>query len=421
MRLRYNKNRGIVVSSTMMADIAFVLFFANPALRTFLSGVYDNFIFVAVVDLIILYTPVLLLVSQNPRKYIIKDFLLLYIFLLVFIGITILVHPEYEPYFGSEMGDYSLWKYILIPYRGIYAYLFVRLVNDPDRLLKDTRISGWVMFLYFFYQLILYFRRGYWYGVGWGNNYNAQLSYSVSFGYDVLPFALTFTYSALKNKKLIDIVSAIICMVLILAGGSRGPIICIGIFAGLYITKVFQQSRKKFFYLLLVVVLTVTLLMTYEYILVGIGLIIERLGLSSRFITKLLSGEITEDSGRSRLWNMAIEMIKTNPLGYGALGSRHVIVPYIIAGYPHNVILEILIDYGVFIGSIIIITMLIGSIKMLFDYRNDEWSGIFLIFFCTASGLLLSLTYWRIPSFWASIAIGVNSIYGKKRAKKANR
>ena len=326
-----------------------------------------------------------------------------------------MIHPEYKPYFGRQMGVYSLWNYILVPYCGIYAYLFVRLVNDPKRIIKNTRISGWIMFLYFFYQIILYFRRGFWYGVGWGSNTDAQLSYSVSFGYDVLLYALTYMYCAFKDKNWVDISSASICLLLMLAGGSRGPILFVGLFVALYIIKVLQHSRKKVLCFFLIIALAVILFFSYRYILGTIDLLVKKFGFNSRFITKLLAGEITDDSGRSRLWNIAIDMIRDNPFGYGALGSRHVIVPYIIAGYPHSIILEILIDYGVIFGTIILLTLLIGSIKMLFHPQNNAWSGAFMVYFSTACCLFLSLTYWRIPSFWSALAIGVSCVYENKR------
>lgn len=413
MKLRKNSVSSFPVR--YLADIAFILFFSNSSLRTFLLWLFDNDAIVTCLDIIILYTPVLLLVSLNPRKYLKADFLCLYLFLLFFLGITILIYPEYERYYGSEMGVYSLWNYILVPYRGIYAYLFIRLVNDPDRILKDTRISGWIMFLYFFYQIILYFRRGFWYGVGWGNNSNAHMSYSVSFGYDVLLYALTYMYCAFKNKKWIDIASAVVCLLFILAGGSRGPIVFVGLFVALYIIKELQHSRRKFLYLFLIIALTAILFVSYRYILGGIALLIERFGFNSRFITKLLAGEITDDSGRRRLWQIAADMIKNKPFGYGALGCRHVLVPYIIVGYPHSIILEILVDYGVVFGSVILLTLLIGSIKMLFYPQNRAWSGVFLVYFSTACCLFLSLTYWRIPSFWSTLAIGVSCAYENKR------
>lgn len=406
------------LSERNIADIAFILFFANPSLRTFIAWVFDDNTIVTCLDVFILYTPVFLLVCMNPRKYLKLDFLGLYLFLLTFLGLTILVHPEYEPYFGSKMGTYSLWNYILVPYRGIYSYLFIRLVNDPDRILKNMRISGWLMFLYFFYQILLYFRRGYWVGVGWGNNTDAHLSYSVSFGYEVLLFALTYMYCAFQNKKWIDILSTAACLMMMLAAGSRGPILFVGLFVALYIIMEFQQSRKKTLYFILVITLTIILFLTYRYILAGIALLIEKFGLNSRFITKLLAGEISDDSGRSRLWRLATEMIRKNPLGYGALGCRHVIVPYIIAGYPHSIILEILVEYGVIPGSVILVTLLIGSIRMLFHSRNKAWSGIFLVFFSTACGLFLSLTYWRIPAFWSALAIGVCCAYENRRKKR---
>lgn len=50
----------------------------------------------------------------------------------------------------------------------------------------------------------------------------------------------------------------------------------------------------------------------------------------------LLVNNITDDSGRLVIWNVAVDMIKENPFGYGAMGTRHVISEIIIQGHPHN-------------------------------------------------------------------------------------
>lgn len=84
-------------------------------------------------------------------------------------------------------------------------------------------------------------------------------------------------------------------------------------------------------------------------ILVFISNQINMIGFSSRFIDKILLGTISSDSGRSIIWGRTIEMIKQNPLGYGGMGTRHIITDIIFAGYPHSVILEILVDFGVFL------------------------------------------------------------------------
>ena len=84
------------------------------------------------------YVVLAVLVVKNPRKYFKIDFVALYILILFFFGITFLFHPEYEYFYTRE--TYGIWDHVLKPYRGIYAYLFIRLIGEPEQILKCMRI-----------------------------------------------------------------------------------------------------------------------------------------------------------------------------------------------------------------------------------------------------------------------------------------
>lgn len=391
-----------------LIDISFILFFSSGFVRLISNSVLNRInleIISTPVIVLVIYTPLILACICNSPKYVKKDFLILYIFLLLFFLLTYIIHPEYAPYYGRK--GYGIWDYVFLPYKGLYAYLFVRLIDNPKRFIRNFKIAGWLSYIYFFYQISLYFRRGYWYGVQ-GNNGQAELSYSVSFGYEILPFALFFFYNALKYKKNEDIISTVIATLLILGGGSRGPILFYGVFVILYICTEMKHSQYKGRIIFSVGMIAFILFNFWHKILVEIASILNKVGLSSRFIVTMLSGTVTDDSGRDRIWNAAIEMIRENPLGYGAMGAQHKIAHIIYAGYPHSIILEVLIEYGVFIGSAILIFFTYKVIQMLFSNDRKEWFGIFLPFFCTSCCLFISLTYWGFPAFWGCMAITVN-------------
>lgn len=414
MRLRIENMRK--VNSEKIAEFAVVMYFAYPFFRTLCGWIFrGNSLLATTVALLAVYLPVFLLYVAKPRKYLKPDVILLYLWLGFFLYCSATIHPEYQYYYDRP--DYGVWDHILIPYRGIYAYLFVRMLDDPDKILNCIRRAGVLMLFQFGYQIMLYYRRGYWYGVT--GLVEAEMSYSVSFGYEVLPFALVFLYMALKEKKALDITASLLCIFMILAGGSRGPVLFIGLFFVLYVSIQLKHSRKKALILLAIILGTIVLYFTYDAILLGLSALISKMGLSSRFITKLLSGEISNDSGRSRIWAAAASMIK-KPFGYGALGSRPVICDIIMVGYPHSIIYEILIDYGVIVGTVILLVLLQKSLSILFFKNSGEWTGVFMIFFCSASSLFISLTYWSVPTFWACLGIGVNCLIDTKKKRRKN-
>lgn len=378
--------------------IPFIRFVANAVLSRVGLGSLS-----LLLALTILYAPLLFLTIRS-RKFRSKDFSLLFTFIVLFFFFSFLLHPEYEYWYTRAY--YGVWDYVLRPDNGLYIYLFIRLVNDPERILKCVRYSAWPMYLYFGYRLIGALRQGYWVGEN-SVGESVHMAYNLSFGYDILLFVLAFFYAALEDKKVIDWVGTIIGFVLILTGGSRGPILDVAIFGILYIFLKLKRSKRKGVIIGLLSAVTVLFYYTYETILMGIVYIMNSFNLPSRFFTMLLNGNISDDSGRDVIWAAAIEMIRKNPLGYGAMGARHVIANIHIVGHPHQFFLEFLIDFGVIAGSIIIIYFAYKSIQILSLKGFEAWQGVFIVFFGRACQLLVSLTYWHSIGLWGVVAVGV--------------
>lgn len=202
---------------------------------------------------------------------------------------------------------------------------------------------------------------------------------------------------------------------MIVGAGSRGPVLDIMIFIALYVVVELDNTKHKGIALLALSVLAIAIMVFYIPILTYLASVLDSLGLHSRFIRLFLEGNISDDNGRMIIWQRAVEMIRDNPFGYGAMGSRHVISNIIYVGHPHNIFLEILIDFGVLVGAGLIIGGTIAVIYMLKTRISDEWKGLIMILLGTSSQLLLSGTYWHRPGVWALLAIGVGVHVAKKR------
>lgn len=361
---------------------------------------------------IILVYGLLLLFCVWSRRFEALDFLLLLAALVFSFLVTYLIHPEYEYWYFRK--SYGVWEYVLRPDNGLYIYLFLRLVNDPKVILRALRLSTWPMYVYYGYQLLIAMRRGYWIQENSTGEIYA-LSYNLSFGYAVLLFALVQLYLALEERKFINWCGAALGIMMILLGGSRGPILMIGIFLLLYSLTKLEKSRKKGVVILVIILAVPLFYYFYDALLGAAALLLEKLHISGRFFTMLMSGDIANDTGRSMIWAKALEMIENNPWGYGAMGSRHVISHIHIVGHPHQIFLELLIDWGVLLGATIIVFLLFHSVRLLFMRGNDNWRGLFIIFFARACQLLVSLTYWHSIGFWGALAIGICICQARKR------
>lgn len=411
----------IAVSS--MARFSAICFFCNPFITLIYRAALSRISLTSLTSsftLITIYIPFLLACIVQPRKYIKADVIFLFFFVFAFFGLTLLLHPEYEYWYARP--DYGVWPYVLFPTNAMYGYLFVRLYDDPAKLKADIKVSGWIMYLYFFYQIISALARGYWSGVA-GDNGEAELSYSVSFGYNVIFFTLPFLHDAIHKKKATDILTSVVGLMMVITYGSRGPAMCIAIFLVLEVVMEFKQmknSPQKMICFICGAVLFILLYIFYDALFALLIDILMRTNSSSRLIAKLLNGTIASDSGRSVIWNAAVQMLKDNPWGYGAMGSQHVISSYIYAGYPHSIILELMIDFGVIGGGILFVFLICHSFSILFRKKYSLWAGTFLPFFCTACSLFLSLCYWSNKAFWVCLGIGVNAHYILKSSKAKN-
>ena len=404
------KSKGkTTISADELAALSFILYFSMPLLKRLLRPVSAGLtIYVAIA---ITYLPVLFLLFMSRKKFhVFLNFMLFLLAVCFFFLITYFVHPEYKFFYARNY--FGIWDYVLRPDNGIYAFLFIRLIDDPKKILKCLIISSWLMFIHLGIDFAEYLHRGYWISVWQGAEVHS--TYNLEFGYDLLPFEITFLYSALKNKKLIHLAMAVVGGILLLAGGSRGPILDIFLFFAAYIFVSVQKSKKRFFIIFGLIVVAVFLYLEYIPILNGVSQLLSKAGLSSRLIKKMIEGTASDDNGRTVIWARAIQMIKDKPWGYGAMGSRHGIYDLIEPAHPHNVFLEILIDYGVVAGTGIIIAGFVFLLRTLKMPNIGEWKGLVLIFAGVTSQLLLSGTYWHRMGVWALLALGMSIHHFRK-------
>lgn len=105
-------------------------------------------------------------------------------------------------------------------------------------------------------------------------------------------------------------------------------------------------------------------------------------------------------SDREIIWETTKNNIWEKPYwGWGIAGD----LSY-MDSYPHNITLEILLHYGIFVGSIVLFVIFFSITKSLFvtKFRNP----VLLIFLCSGFGhLFLSSTYLIEYKFWILLGI----------------
>lgn len=393
-------------TSGTAATVLFVLYFTLPVWEWLFTKALEPFgeeALAVPAALCVVWLPAVA-VFMTEKRPLPADFFLIILYLVLYLCATYCLHPDYAYYYFRE--EYGLVDYVFLPDNGLYAYFFIRLVNDPVRILRGLRVSGWIVYLYSALRLYVATAKGFWLEEGsYGQEYRS--SYNMNYGYTLLLFVCFFLFSAFEKGSLFDFLMAGVGCFMILCGGSRGPFLDIVIFMALYAWLRFRRSRHKLLFLSGLACVGGLAAAFWKRAASQLLLLLDGLGLHSRTLEMILNGTVAQNNGRNVFWDASMQMIKDNPLGYGAMGARHVLCGIHIVGHPHNVLVELTIEYGVVLGPLIMLLMLIASLRIFLRRRDNGWQGVFLIFFANACQLLTSYTYWHSPALWCALAAGV--------------
>lgn len=213
-----------------------------------------------------------------------------------------------------------------------------------------------------------------------------------------------FKNDSVKMKFLILIGSLINLLFLIrmMLYGSRGPILAvIGVLAFLFLvkknTEVGVKINKKIA-IVLIAILAI-LFANLENFLSFFDSILGAYNIDFRFIEKSLTlmSEDNLDHDRGTIAAMAWKGFFENPFFGNGLDR---FMPNTGITYPHNFILQILYDGGLFLFIILLIPVLRG---LLIKYRFCSLSSYMVLttlFFASVPGALLSGNMWRQALLW---------------------
>ena len=236
--------------------------------------------------------------------------------------------------------------------------------------------------------------------------------------FGILPPVLFMIWQAVEYKSLLSQIIAVIGFLVVLFMGARGPLLVVVEFVALYVLF-FYEFKHPVGGRVIVVLLAIagfSLIESSGVLLMGLS---SSLGFSTRildFINK--SGSASEmmldSSGRDIIYENLIDAIGKAPFwGYGP-GADHIYSNYYEV-YAHNIVLEMLIEYGLIPGSIILLSILI-LILFAIKKSNDHDTKVFVLI-CVCSGFLGLMTnrvYWTSSEFFFMIGICVAVIRNGK-------
>lgn len=247
-----------------------------------------------------------------------------------------------------------------------------------------------------------------------GNSNNSL--YSMSFSYYMLLPGLLFIGDFIEKYKISSLMYSLITIIIIVALGARGPLLCILVFIFFKMTHLNTKNiRKDILFKLSSLSLIFLLTIQFDNIIHWLSLFLGKYGIYSRTLFLLQQGEV-ELSGRDNISNQIMSNVMESPLvGIGVGGDR-----LLTGTYSHNLFVEILSGWGFIIGGITIIGIILLIIRA-YIISNKFMKNI-LAFWISIGfvHLMVSSTYITEFKFWIfiGIVISLNLGYSEKRVEK---
>lgn len=236
--------------------------------------------------------------------------------------------------------------------------------------------------------------------------------------YSILPHVCIAFCDLWRKPNPWNIAGFVLGGVFLLFMGTRGALLCLGVFV---IFTILFSGRLKHPILFLSASVIVLLALFAFGLLDVLYEVAENNGFSLRIFKKLESGEITDSSGRDKIKDRVWEHIRMNPsLGLGIFSDRRVAGGH----YAHHLVLELMLHYGIFMGLFILILLLRLFIRAFLYLRKEkeEYTLYFLTALLFSSGfkLFLSSSYLYEPYFFFAIGYAYAAVKerGELQSKK---
>ncbi len=318
------------------------------------------YIFMAFVSAFILY------------KYIFRRRIFVFSFLALLLGtvISYCIYPEIRSVIYSSPVDLVYSPINKLFFFCVPALIGAVCLTDHDRLFRSMRnwgrlsvVLGVITYIFVFFV------------------FGKTLQYMVFSYFMLLPICVCFEHAGVNGSKL-DLLIAITGSVSIVLCGARGAVVSLILYfiARIILTGFGRWNKMKVLTLFASLFLVVLLLAFYEDILIMISDLLKSFGINSRFLTYLVEGALLDGTGRSTITGAVFNGLMNNPLGYGLFGDRYVVGTFGFGRYTysHSIITELLCDFGIVAGSVIVVVLALYMIRYLVSIRGKREVNLML-------------------------------------------
>lgn len=231
-----------------------------------------------------------------------------------------------------------------------------------------------------------------------------------------IPIIIQKAFLSQGKHRIIHLCSAVVLTAFVTIYGNRGSVVAIFTFV---IYCFWHHTKLKRKVLISVIIgLFVCVIYYLQNVIIGeLVAMVNSLGIISRNLTLLLSGQISYTTHRmDEIWLYSLDAISEKwVMGYGLCYDR--VLGGGISIYAHNLVLETWLSFGVILGTILLVVHFTIGIRNCFGKMEAEWSKLFTPFFITSTVLLMfNNSFCQLGFFW--LPYGVYFAYLRKNKQK---
>ena len=204
---------------------------------------------------------------------------------------------------------------------------------------------------------------------------------NMGLSYNYLPIVMmSFVFLLTSYKKTLSLLSFFVGLILLVSLGTRGPIVILLTFCIVCLIHFLIKTkiRGKVIWVGLIILIAFLIFFGFQGIISTLSGFMSRIGMSTRVLDKISQSSVFIDSDRSYITKNVLDLIKDRPItGYGVGGEWEY-----LNWNAHNMYLSILQNFGIIVGSIIIVSILLLSLRAFFVESDVFLKYIILTWIC---------------------------------------
>ncbi|HBC30503.1 MAG TPA: hypothetical protein DC024_04560 [Clostridiales bacterium] len=348
------------------------------------SELLRNFIY------IIVFFYILWDALKNKR---ITEPLLLTILFIILMSASYFINHEIRPLMSETI--------LMFVSRLMPAYYITRYVNNWDSFLEKIDRLKWLAVLYSLVIIIFP---------------NEISGHYMTLSYNLLIPVIVMLNVAIYKKKFSSYFGACICLYTMFFYGARGPIMCV-IFSMIILVIISYRNLKTGNRLLL---LFGSIFLVSLFFYTDIAAWVYRIKPNSRTVQLLYKNSLFQTAARDIYWKNSIRELINSPLKIrGFLGDRtyfsSVFNQSIITGiYAHNFIIELFLQFGILIGGLLLVGLILTSFKAfknaLYTKEKEKKAGFATFFGPIFIFSMISGSYLSHYQLWLMFGVVANFI-----------